>query len=91
MEDRRALDSATGILQGTGNKREDQKIGFDVVYVDVGGLSGIDGLLESINLISSIRFGLAPRCIVIKSLCVQRLASRLIPFWQAQKQLLVLS
>jgi hypothetical protein len=62
------------------------RIGFDVVYVDVGGLSGADGLLEAINLISSIRHALEPRTIVIKSLCMQRLSSKLIPFWQLLKR-----
>lgn len=64
---------------------KNQKIGFDIVYIDVGGLSGSDGLLEAISLISSIRYALEPRCIVIKSLCMQRLSSTLIPYWQAQK------
>ena len=64
----------------------DGKIGFDVVYIDVGGLSGSDGLLEAISLVSSIRFALEPRCIVIKSLCMQRLSSRLVPFWKTKKQ-----
>jgi hypothetical protein len=70
------------------NKDEQQqrRIGFDVVYVDVGGLSGSDGLLEAISLISSIRYALEPRCIVIKSLCMQRLSSALVPYWQIQKQ-----
>ena len=63
-----------------------RKIGFDVVYVDVGGLSGSDGLLESINLISSIRYALEPRTIVIKSACMQRLSSKLVPFWQILKK-----
>jgi SAM-dependent methyltransferase len=63
-----------------------RKIGFDVVYVDVGGLSGCDGLLEAIALVNSIRYALEPRCIVIKSLCMQRLSSRLVPFWQSQKR-----
>jgi SAM-dependent methyltransferase len=62
------------------------RIGFDVVYVDVGGLSGSDGLLEAIHLISSIRYALEPRCIVIKSLCMQRLSSRLVPFYKPQKR-----
>jgi hypothetical protein len=56
--------------------------GFDVVYVDVGGLSGSDGLLEALNLIDSLRFALEPRCIVIKSLCIQRLSSTLVPSWK---------
>jgi SAM-dependent methyltransferase len=62
------------------------RIGFDVVYIDVGGLSGSDGLLEAIHLISSIRYALEPRCIVIKSLCMQRLSSRLVPFYSTQKR-----
>ena len=59
---------------------------YDVVYVDVGGLSGSDGLLEAISLLSSIQFSLEPRCIIIKSLCIRRLASSLTPFstvWQS--------
>lgn len=63
------------------------RIGFDVVYVDVGGLSGSDGLLEALMLLSSLSNALEPRCIVIKSLCMQRLASTLVPFWQAQKEI----
>lgn len=53
---------------------------FDVVYVDIGGLSGSEGLLEALSLLASISNSLAPRCIVIKSLCVRRLASCLVPF-----------
>lgn len=53
---------------------------YDVVYVDIGGLSGSEGLLEAISLLSSIVNSLEPRCIVIKSLCVRRLASNLVPF-----------
>jgi len=64
---------------------KERKIGFDVVYVDVGGLSGSDGLLEAISLVSSLWHALEPRCIVIKSLCMQRLSSKLIPYWKSQK------
>jgi hypothetical protein len=53
---------------------------YDVMYVDIGGLSGSEGLLEVIALLSSIVNSLEPRCIVIKSLCVRRLASSLVPF-----------
>lgn len=53
---------------------------YDVVYVDIGGLSGKEGLIEAISLLSSIANSLEPRCIVIKSLCVRRLASSLVPF-----------
>lgn len=61
---------------------------LDVIYVDIGGLSGPEGLLESISLLSSLTNGLEPRCIVIKSLCVRRLASCLVPFsdvWREMK------
>ena len=53
---------------------------YDVVFVDVGGLSGPDGLLDSLALLDGISFGLEPRVIVIKSLCMRRLASSLKPF-----------
>ncbi len=62
------------------------KIGFDAVYVDVGGLSGADGLLDTIALVKSIQYALEPQCIVVKSLCLQRLASRFTPYWKWQKR-----
>lgn len=62
------------------------KIGFDAVYVDVGGLSGADGLLDTIALVKSIQYALEPQCIVVKSLCLQRLASRFTPYWKFQKK-----
>lgn len=61
---------------------------LDIVYLDVGGLSGPEGLLEAIALLSSITNALEPRCIVIKSLCVRRLASSIVPFsdvWREMK------
>ena len=64
----------------------DDKIGFDAVYVDVGGLSGADGLLDTIALVKSIQYALEPQCIVVKSLCLQRLASRFTPYWKWQKK-----
>jgi hypothetical protein len=57
---------------------------FDVVYVDVGGLSGSDGLLEALALIDALGRALEPRAIVVKSQCVRRLASRLVPFTRVQ-------
>jgi hypothetical protein len=60
--------------------------GFDVVYVDVGGLSGSDGMLEAIQLISSIRYAIEPRCIVIKSKCMQRLSTKLMSYWMLKKK-----
>ena len=60
--------------------------GFDVVYVDVGGLSGSDGLLEALTLLSSLEYALEPRCLVIKSLCMRRLSSRLVPFWKMSER-----
>jgi hypothetical protein len=62
-----------------------RRIGFDVCYVDVGGLSGRDGLLEALSLLSALSNGLEPRCIVIKSLCVRRLSSRLVPYRRLRK------
>ena len=55
---------------------------YDVVYVDIGGLSGSEGLLEAISLLSAIDNCLHTRAVVIKSLCIRRLASSLIPFSQ---------
>ncbi len=65
-------------------------LNVDVVYVDIGGLSGSEGLLEAVSLLSSITNALEPRCIVIKSLCVRRLASSIVPFsdvWRGMKSL----
>jgi hypothetical protein len=67
------------------NTAQSRQVGFDVVYVDVGGLSGSDGLLDTIALISSLKFALEPRYIVIKSLCLQRLSARLHAYWKWQK------
>jgi len=58
----------------------DNFLGYDVVYADIGGLSGAHGLLESLALLDAIAKALEPRSIVIKSLCVNRLASQLVPF-----------
>ena len=55
----------------------DQDFGYDVVYADIGGLSGADGHLESLSLLESLGNALEPRCIVIKSLCMRQLASRI--------------
>jgi hypothetical protein len=57
-------------------KQEDE-MGYDVVYVDIGGLSGIDGHLEALSLLDALGYALEPRCIVIKSLCMRQLAGRL--------------
>ena len=54
-------------------------LGYDVVYADIGGLSGAHGLLESLALMDAIGRALEPRVIVIKSLCMKRLATQLIP------------
>ena len=53
---------------------------YDAVYVDVGGLSGSDGVLEALSLLEALGKALEPRVIVIKSLCMRRLASSLRPF-----------
>ena len=64
--------------------------GYDVVYVDVGGLSGSDGLLDSLSLINALGFALEPNTIVIKSQCIRRLAGNLVAFsqiWQNDEDL----
>jgi hypothetical protein len=66
------------------HEQKSNRLGFDVIYVDVGGLSGSDGLLESLSLLSSLMNALEPQYIVIKSLCMRRLASTLIPYWRAK-------
>mmetsp|Transcript_8732 Transcript_8732/g.18817 ORF Transcript_8732/g.18817 Transcript_8732/m.18817 type:complete len:398 (+) Transcript_8732:81-1274(+) len=66
--------------------RIDSSLGYDVVYADIGGLSGAHGLLESITLLDAIGKALEPRCIVIKSLCMKRLASQLIPISKVKKR-----
>ena len=63
--------------------------GYDIIYVDIGGISGGDGLLEAISLLTGLSNALEPRCIVIKSLCMRRLASSLVPFseiWLQEKR-----
>ena len=60
--------------------RQDGQLGFDVVYADIGGLSGAYGTLESLTLIDSLSKALEPRHIVIKSLCMKRLNSQLKSF-----------
>ena len=55
---------------------------YDIVYADIGGLSGAHGLLESLALIDALE----PGAIVIKSLCMKRLVPQLIPFSTVKKQ-----
>jgi hypothetical protein len=55
----------------------DNEMGYDLVYADIGGLSGADGHLESLSLLDSLGYALEPRCIVIKSTCMRALASKL--------------
>ena len=60
----------------------------DVVYVDVGGLSGDDGILEALALLAGIGTAIEPRAIVIKSACMRKLASQLRSFtelWLKQR------
>jgi hypothetical protein len=56
------------------------KGGWSVVFVDVGGLSGADGLMEALALVRSLGAALAPRAIVIKSECLRSFASSLRPW-----------
>ena len=62
-------------------------LAYDVVYADIGGLSGAHGLLESLALLDAIGKALEPRCIVIKSLCMKRLASQLIPLSKVNQRI----
>jgi hypothetical protein len=69
----------------------DSDLGYDVIYADIGGMSGPDGLLESLALIDALGRGIEPRTIVVKSLCLNRLASRLKALtneWQKRKVVL---
>jgi len=59
------------------NLAMEDELGYDIVYADIGGLSGADGHLESLSLLDSIGHALEPRCIIIKSVCMRSLASRL--------------
>ena len=72
-------------------KPSSSSLGYDAVYADIGGLSGAHGLLESLALIDSIGRALEPRCIVIKSLCMKRLATQLIPFSSVRRKEKLLS
>lgn len=56
---------------------DSKELGYDVVYADIGGLSGSDGHLDSLSLLDSLGNALEPRVIIIKSLCMRQLASRL--------------
>jgi SAM-dependent methyltransferase len=71
---------------GNGGGDDRSCCGFDVVYVDVGGLSGRDGLLDALILIHQLQNALEPRIVCIKSLCMQQLALRLIPYWRFNKK-----
>ena len=62
------------------------RIGFDVIYVDIGGLSGENGLMEALVLLHSLQSALEPRCIVIKSACVQQLSTMLVPYNSAMRK-----
>jgi len=61
-------------------------LGYDAVYADIGGLSGAHGFLESLALIDAIGKALEPLFICIKSLCMKRLATQLIPFSSEKKR-----
>lgn len=61
-------------------KDDSHLLGYDVVFADIGGLSGAHGTLEALTLLDSLANALQPRSIVIKSLCMKRLASQLRSF-----------
>ena len=52
---------------------------WDLVFVDVGGLSSADGVLEALALVRSLGAALDPRAVVIKSKCLQALADTILP------------
>jgi uncharacterized UPF0146 family protein len=52
---------------------------WDVVFVDVGGLSGADGILDALSLARSLGAALEPRAVVLKSKCLRQLAKGLAP------------
>lgn len=64
---------------------KNSRCGFDVVYIDLGGLSGKDGILGLHMLLSSLEHALEPRCLVIKSKCMRQLSSTLSSFWHYQQ------
>jgi len=53
---------------------------FTLCFVDVGGLSGVDGLVEALALVRGLRASLGPelRAVVVKSTCLQRHARGLL-------------
>ena len=55
-------------------------LGYDVVYVDIGGLSSADGILETLALVDTISQCLHPRAMVFKSRCLQKLSNQLSAF-----------
>lgn len=58
-------------------KLSNSNTGFDIVYADIGGLSGPDGLLETLALLDALGNALQPKFIVIKSLCLQQFSAKL--------------
>ena len=52
---------------------------WDVIFVDVGGLSGADGTLDALALARSLGAALEPRAVVLKSKCLRKLAKTLAP------------
>ena len=52
---------------------------WDAVFVDIGGLSGADGILDALALARSLGAALEPRAIVLKSKCLRKLARTLVP------------
>ncbi len=76
---------------GVGNKEEKEKtddisenefeFGWDVILVDVGGLSGDNGLFESLGLLRELSHMFRPRlkALVIKSACIRSFASDIMP------------
>ena len=68
------------------HRESNPRRGFDVVYIDVGGLSGGDGIIEAIMLLCALEQALEPRCLIIKSQCMRRLASTMHSFWTSAER-----
>mmetsp|Transcript_18894 Transcript_18894/g.21648 ORF Transcript_18894/g.21648 Transcript_18894/m.21648 type:complete len:354 (-) Transcript_18894:308-1369(-) len=59
---------------------QEEDLGYDLVYADIGGLSGSEGHLEALSLLDALGSALEPKCVVIKSACMRQLASRFVFF-----------
>lgn len=63
---------------------------FDVIYIDVSGLSGFRSTLDVLSLLNTYSALLEPRAIVVKSGSLLNLARRLVPWGQQEPRKLTL-